>query len=253
MNQRLKWAVLLSVFVICAYAVAPVAGFSGFGETLGGRLGESTWGYYTALARIDMSQEESVVYDLDANRDFIFVVRDLADFAVPLDSDYYEGPFLLNITATSVEGTFRAPYDGTFVFQFFVLFSTDYSWFDLEYELETVTLLGQSIGYAVPWFSVVLSGICAAIWAAAWRWSTTVSPASGDAFLRFWKYFASRPQYWVAPFAGMALCIAVLIVEPDGFERGAILSLAMGLSGSITHWGISLGLISGIALYDKQN
>ena len=251
MNQSAKWAVLLSVFVTSAFTVAPVAAFPGFGETLGGRLGESTLGYYAAFARFDMSQDESVRYSLDANRAFIFVVRDLADILEPRGSDYYEGPFLLNITATSAEGTFFAPYDGTFVFSFFVLFSMDYSWFNLDYELKRVTLLDESIGFAIPWLAIVLLAICAIIWAAAWRWAVA-TPTTDSAFLRFMRHFSSRPRYWVMPFAGMALCIAALIIEPDTFERSDLLSSAMELSYLIIGYGITLSLIAGLVLYDKQ-
>ena len=252
MNQNAKWLALLSVFVISAFAMMPVAAFPGFGETLKGNLGESTWGYYLALGRFDMIQDESVRCNLDANRDFVLVVRDLADIIGPLGPDYYEGPFLLNITAASVEGTFYAPYDGTFVFQFFVLFSMDYSWFNLDYKLEKVTLLDESIGYAIPWFAIVLFAACVIIWAAAWRWAVA-TPTTNSAFLRFWRHFSSRPWYWVMPFAGMALCIVVVVIEPDASERNDLLSLAMELSGIITRLGIVLGLIAGFALHDKRD
>lgn len=251
MNQSTKWLALLLVFLACAFAMVPLAKFSASsGEVYGGNLGESTWGYYTALARFDLNQGESVMYGLYANRDFILVVRDLADILGPLGPDYYEGPFLLNTTGVTAEGTFHAPYDGTFVFQYYVLYSADYAWFDLEYELKRVPLNGDLLAYVMPFVVAALFAICVIIWVAAWRWAAS-APATEGLFLGFWSYLSSRPRYWVVPFAGMVLCIVILVIEPDASERTVLLSLLMELSGLMTQYGLITGLVLGAALYDR--
>ena len=233
-----------------AFAVEPVASFPGFGETLEGSLDDSTWGYYSAFGRFDMSEGESVQYDLVANRDFILVVRDLVDILGPLDADYYEGPFLLNVTGSYAEGTFRAPYDGTFVVQFFVLYSPDYSWFSMDYRLEEVTSLDESLGFIIPWLSLVFLSICVVVWVAARRLASS-APGPSSKFLRFLEHYSSDVRCWLMPFVGMGLSIAVLILGVDASMRSDLLLSMMGLSGLITRYGIFIGLIIGVYSYEK--
>lgn len=242
----------LVVFLVSALAVVPLMSFTGGGSPVEGNMGSSVGGYYHGLGIFDLDEGESVRYDLVANYEFFLVVRDYDSSATLIGPDYYEGPFLLNVTGMTLAGSFDAPYDGSFLIQCYWTDDLADASFTLEYKLQEVTLIGGYVLFLVPWVAVGLFLLCLYVWYASKRWSAATPPAD-TAFENFWSFYSARSKYWVAPISGLAGCVVILALSPDPFDRSSLLTLSLMVLKQFIVLGIILSLFLGLSDYGESD